>query len=298
MDDVTMRTTTGTTMKRITRWITAGCLCVLAGAMGCSTDMNLTAEQIVAKHVEARGGAQAWRKIQTMVWTGHVDSPNSPTQGMPFSLKLQRPDKTRFEIAAMNQVVVHVFDGKEGWKMRPSNGGELDVRDYTAQENKFARDEQVIDGLLIDHDRKGIVIDLEGRDQVGGRDAWRLSLRLPSGSVQHVWIDTRSYLDVKYTREGRGIGGQPTMTEIVYRDFREVDGVRLPFIIESGPPGGDRRDRLVIDTIALNAPLDALAFARPVSTGAHHSIDVGGAMAPMNAASVMPPPPVIRQPVR
>ncbi|RQH05470.1 hypothetical protein [Paraburkholderia dinghuensis] len=268
---------------------------VLAVAMGCATDMNMTAAQIVAKNVDARGGAEAWRKVQTMVWKGHVDSPNSPAPGMPFSLTLARPDKTRFEVTAMNQIIIHAFNGQVGWKARPSSGGAPDVREYSPQEVRFARDEQVIDGPLIDHERKGIAVALEGMDQVDGHDAWRLSLKLPSGAIHHVWIDAHSYLDVKYTREGQGLGGKPATTEVVFRDFREVDGVRMPFVIESGPAGGERRDRLVIDTIALNVPLDALVFAKPVAAARHHTIDIGTGAAPMNAASV--PPLGIRRPV-
>jgi hypothetical protein len=260
-------------MRRIAVCVLAACLSALV--VTTAADESMTAERIVARNAEARGGVDAWRKIQSMVWVGHVDSANAPAPNLPFVLALKRPDRTRFEITALNQIVVRVFDGKEGWKMRPSGGGGPDVRPYSADEVRFARDEQVIDGLLVDHEAKGIGVTLDGIEQVDGRDAWRLSIRLPSGANRHVWVDTQSFLDVKYDRQARGADGRPVIVEMMYRNFSDVDGLRIPLLIESGVPGAARKDRLVIDKVTLNPPLDDFMFAKPVAQGRHNSISIG-----------------------
>ncbi|CAB3809123.1 hypothetical protein LMG28138_06083 [Pararobbsia alpina] len=210
-----------------------------------------------------------------MVWVGHVDSQNAAAPNLPFTLALKRPDRTRFEITALNQVIVRVFDGKEGWKLRPSSGAGPDLRGFTADEVKFARDEQVIDGPLLDHAAKGIAVALEGVDRVDGHDAYRLFVHLSSGAARHVWVDTQSFLDIKYDRPVRSASGQLTTIEVMYRDFKDVDGLKIPFVIESGAPGVDKRGRLVIEKISLNPPLDDLMFAKPVVPGRHHSVSVG-----------------------
>ncbi|MGF6935634.1 outer membrane lipoprotein-sorting protein [Paraburkholderia sp. UCT70] len=277
-------------MKRIALWALAASVgaFALAQTPAATADASLGTDEVVARNAEARGGADAWRKVTSMVWVGHVDSPNAPAPDLPFELALKRPDRTRFETTAANQMIVHVFDGKDGWKVRPSGGGGPDVRPYTSNEVKFARDEQVIDGPLLDHAAKGISVALEGTDKVEGRDAYRLLLRLPSGATRHVWVDAQNFLDVKYDREARGPSGRPATIEVMYRDFREVDGVRIPFVIESGAVGMDKKDRLVIDNVTLNPPLDSFTFANPVSQGRRASVKIGADASPASGAPVRP----------
>lgn len=279
-------------MKRIAQWALAASVSalVLAQAPAATADSSLGTDEIVAKNAEARGGTDAWRKVMSMLWVGHVDSPNAPAPNLPFVLALKRPDRTRFEITALNQMIVHVFDGREGWKVRPSGSGGPDVRPYTSDEVKFARDEQVIDGPLLDHAAKGISVALEGTDKVEGRDAYRLSLRLPSGATRHVWVDAQNFLDVKYDREARGPSGRPATIEVMYRDFKDVDGVRIPFVIESGAVGTDKKDRLVIDKVSLNPPLDNSTFAKPMLQGRHASVTIGADAPPTTGAPVRPTP--------
>jgi hypothetical protein len=99
----------------------------------------LAAEQIVDKSVEVRGGLQAWQKISTIIWVGHLESERSPVPGLPFRLEEKRPGKSRFAITGHSQRSVRVFDGMNGWKMRPAQDGRPEVKRFTAQEARFAR---------------------------------------------------------------------------------------------------------------------------------------------------------------
>lgn len=83
----------------------------LAGAS--ASPPKLTAGQIVDRNVAARGGLDAWRKIQTMVWIGHLESEHAPLPSMGFVLEQKRPDMTRFQLIAMNERTVRVFDGRQ-----------------------------------------------------------------------------------------------------------------------------------------------------------------------------------------
>ena len=95
-------------MKRIASWLLAGCVSALAWAQMPAAGQPLTVDEIVAKNAAARGGVDAWRKVRTMIWMGHVESANAPTPNAPFVLALRRPNSTRFEITAMNQRIVRV----------------------------------------------------------------------------------------------------------------------------------------------------------------------------------------------
>ncbi|KVL34306.1 hypothetical protein WS97_15610 [Burkholderia territorii] len=275
-------------MSGIGAWILAGCVAAALCACEQVPGQGLGVDQIVEKNVAARGGLDAWRKIRTMVWFGHVDSANAPVQGMPFVLALKRPNKTRFEITVMSQKAVRMFDGREGWK-QGANGGSASMRPYTIDEARSASDEQVIDGPLIDHGAKGIGITLDGIDQIDGHDAYRLALKLPSGALRHVWIDSRTFLDVKLDREVRGPHG-PVTVEARYGDYRRVGELQIPFRVESGAPSTAHKDVLVIDKISLNPPLDDAIFTRPASSGRRRPVAIDADATPVPSGAGRPTP--------
>ncbi|MGF6758167.1 LolA family protein [Paraburkholderia sp. GAS42] len=267
-------------MKRIVLWMLVGCLTAAVYASEqIPAGHDLSVDQIVEKNADARGGLDAWRKIETMVWVGHVDSANAPEQELPFVLALKRPNKTRFEITVLNRRAVRVFDGKQGWKVSPSVMGSGEVRAYTPDELKSAHDEQVIDGLLIDHQAKGVDVALDGIEKVDGHDAYRLGVKLPSGVIRHVWVDAQSFLDVKVDRQARGPHG-PVTVEVTYGDYRSVNGLQIPFAIESGAAASGKHDKLTLDKVTLNPPLDDMMFTRPPSQGHRNSASVNAEVSP------------------
>jgi hypothetical protein len=251
-------------MRRILFAILVACLATSVSATGSDIEPALTADQIVAKNVAARGGLEAWRKVQTMAWLGHIQSANVPGADLPFILEMKRPDKTRFEIHAQAQKSVRMYDGTQGWKLRPTRTGFPDLRPYTADELNFAHDAQGISGPLMDYQANGIRVALEGVDEIEGNKAYRLNVKLPSGSSHHVWIDAQTFLDVKSDREARNAFGMSGMVSVYYRNYQTVDGLQIPFAIESrGADFTKTPDMMVIDKVALNPPLEDWMFAKP-----------------------------------
>jgi outer membrane lipoprotein-sorting protein len=221
----------------------------------------LTAEQIVEKNVTARGGLEAWRKIQTMVWVGHMESPGGPMSQIPFVLQQKRPNKTRFEVNAPGQRTLRVFDGKRGWKVRPAQDGRPDVQPFSTQEIRYAQGEVVIDSPLFGYESKRVAVELDGVDQVDGRKAYRLIMRTPSGERHNVWVDAETFLDVKYDRTSYNRGGRPVTVEVHYRDYKAIEGLQIPGTIETGSRQGS--EKMVIEKVTLNPPLDDRVFGRP-----------------------------------
>jgi hypothetical protein len=250
-------------MARAAWWVLAGCVCFEAVAGVPDAAPELTAEQIVEKNVAARGGLEAWRKIETMSWVGYVETAAAAGARLPFMLEMKRPNKTRFAINAPQQMSMRMFDGKQGWKLRSTNSGQPDLQPYSADEVAFALDGQVIEGPLVDYQAKGSSVMLEDIDEIDGSKAYRLGVKLTSGASQHVWIDARSFLDVKSERESRNAFGKPGMVTKRYRNYRPVGGLQIPFVIENSTDTGKIADRMVIDKILLNPPLDDRIFAKP-----------------------------------
>lgn len=282
------------------RWFVAAAFasCIAVRAVGAvpAPAPELSAEQIVEKNVAARGGLEPWRKIETMVWVGHMERAGGPMAGVPFVLQQKRPNKTRFEVNAIGQRSVRVFNGAHGWKVRPAADGNPDVQQYTPQEAKFARDESVIDGPLIDYQTKGTSVALEGVEEVEGREAYRLRLRLASGERHSVWVDAQTFLEIRYDRTSYNPAGVPGTVSVFYRDYKSIDGLQIPSVLEIGTGSGKAPDKMVIEKIALNPPLDDRVFARPGRPSRRHSVTIeppapgagGSQMRPPAAPSVGP----------
>ena len=222
--------------------------------------MPLSAEQIADKCVEVRGGLLAWRKITTLTWVGHLESDRSPVPNLPFQLQEKRPDKSRFEITAPSQRSVRVFNGTSGWKMRSGQDGQPEVNKFTAQETRFAREASGLEGPLIDYRARGNQVELQGIDQLEGHKTYRIGVTISSGEVQTVWIDAKTFLEVRYDRAAYDQQGPKGTVTVRYRDYKEVEGLALPSVFEISGAAGGKPDRRVIEKVALNPPIDDREF--------------------------------------
>jgi hypothetical protein len=252
-------------MKRLAAWALAASAAASALADERATAPTLTAAQVVERNAAARGGLEAWRRIQTMAWAGRVVSATRGGRGAPFVLEQKRPDRTRFEVTVDGQKAVRIFDGTDGWKVRASATGRPEVQPYTADELKFARGAPMIEGPLMNHAARGAKIALAGVQELEGRTAYALDLRLASGSSYRVWIDAQTFLELRYDREFVNAQGRPAVTSVYFSDYRAVEGLQLPFSIATGSPEGKTHDTLMIEQVVLNPHLDASTFAKPGS---------------------------------
>ncbi len=229
----------------------------------------LSVEQILEHYQTARGGAEAWQKIQTMAWTGHVESGPGGANKSPFLMLFKRPGATRFEVLAQGQHLVRAFDGADGWKQQPNTSGVPQIKHYSAEEITYARDTGGLDGPLANYRGKGVAVALRGMETVDGRKAYRLSVTLPSGQTRTDWLDAQSFLEIKYDREARTAAGRASTVSVYYRDYHTVEGLVMPFTIETDGTTTNEADKMVIEKIAINPKLEDVQFEAPPAPGNH-----------------------------
>lgn len=253
---------------------------------------SLTATQIVEKNIAARGGLQAWRGLQTMTWTGKMDAgggdsaarsrrvalapsstnrpvmtpPETKTEQvqLPFTLYLKRGRKSRIELEFAGKKPVQVYDGTNGWKYRPFLNRE-DVEPFTADELKAEAQKSDLDGPLVDYAAKGTKVESTGVEKVEGRDCYKLKLTLKNGDVQYVWIDTQTFLDVKLSGTPRRMDGKMHNVYIYQREFKTVQGLVLPQLLETAVDGYRDTHKMVIESLVINPKLDDALFKKPQS---------------------------------
>jgi outer membrane lipoprotein-sorting protein len=220
----------------------------------------LTAEQIAERTVEVRGGLQAWQRISTIIWAGHLESQRSSLPSLPFRLEEKKPGKSRFEINEPSQRSLRVFNGASGWKLKMNQDGRPDVQPFSAQEVKFARSAPGLEGPLIDFRAKGITLGLEGTEELDGRMTYRMSIKLATGELQTVWVDAETFLEARYDRIAYSTSGAKGTVSLRLREYREVEGLALPSVIEISGVAGGTPDRMVIERVALNPEISDRDF--------------------------------------
>jgi len=239
-----------------------------------------TADEIVKKVLDARGGVQKIRAVQSERISGRV----SFAQGMDgtFIVELKRPLKMRVEITIQGQRIIRVFDGKSsGWMVNPfvENKG---VEPLPAEDLKTISDESDFDGPLLDYKAKGNQIELAGKEMLDDKPVFRLKLTNKNGDVRSYFFDASSFLLLKW--EGvRKSGGQEVPWESFFSDFHEVQGLKYPFRIDQGSPGTEIKQTLTTEKIEIDPQIDDSRFSKPAPP------DVPAAPAPTALATPNPP---------
>jgi outer membrane lipoprotein-sorting protein len=251
-------------MKR--RLFVACCATALAASAAWGAEgpplAKLSAAQIVEKNAAARGGLTAWRAVEAITMSGELDAGGKKETKLPFVLSLQRPHRSRLEIRFQDQTAVQVWDGTQGWKLRPYLNRN-DVEPYTPAEAKSAASWDELDGPLIDHARKGTRVELAGTENVEGKPAYKLALTAKDGTKRNLWVDGQSFLEVKIDGEPRRLDGRMHKVAIYYRDYKSVSGLQVPHMLETVVAGVKSSHKMTIEKVALNPKIDAMAFAKP-----------------------------------
>ena len=223
---------------------------------------NMSAAQIVDKNVAARGGRAAWAAVISMTMTGELEAGGEQNTPLPFVMTLKRPRKSRLELRFQDQAAVQVYDGAKGWKVRPYlNRNE--VEPYTSAEAKSAAAAYELDGPLIDYANKGTKVDLVGAQAVEGKNAYKLKLTFKDSTQRHLWVDANSFLEVKIDGEPRRMDGKPHNVAVYYRDYRTEKGLTVPRVLETAVEGFKQTHKIVIQSVAVNQPVDDALFAKP-----------------------------------
>lgn len=246
---------------RLVGALSVACMSVLAGLPRVVAAQ--TADAIVARVIAARGGAAKIHTLKTVRLTGHVAF--SPTVSAALVVEQQRPAMIREEVVVQDKTIVRGYDGTVGWTIDPF-GNPPGLRAMAGDELKNMAAEAEFEPLL-NAKVSGNLVELVGRDTVGGATAYKLRLTVKrTGYADFYYVDSASSLPVKW--EGtRPTNGASTVFESYYRDYILVDGVRFPRTIDTGAKGQPQRQQLTFDRIEVNAVVDTARFAMPKASG-------------------------------
>jgi hypothetical protein len=156
---------------------------------------------------------------------------------------------------------------------------------------RYARGSQVIEGPLMDSVARGATVTLIGQGTVEGRAAHVLDLRLPAGETQRVWVDAETFLELRQDRQVRSSAGQVGSVTVLFREYREFEGVKLPTRIETARGAAASPNVLVIEKVALNPELEDNTFGRPDTPVSRKNSVVVDTRGVLQRGGPTPPPP-------
>jgi hypothetical protein len=225
---------------------------LLAGAASAQT-----VDEIVARHVAARGGAAALAALQTLRIERTVAAVFTD---IDVVIVKKRPAFYRSEQRPKGAPpIVRGFTPEVAWE---SVDGKTTVREGAGALEQREVDAD-FDGFLVGYREKGHRLELEGRRTVGGTDTWKLKVTMKSGAVRYVYLDAATFLDVRHEGTVLLAPDRRVAMTIAFADWREVNGVKFPFAIDDERDAPGQTYVIYTKKIEANVPVDDSIFGKP-----------------------------------
>jgi outer membrane lipoprotein-sorting protein len=219
-----------------------------------------TADDLVAKYVQARGGMDKIKAIQSLRMTGTMTTGQLE---VPITMLMKRPNMVRMEFEVQGMTGVRAYDGQRGWALMPFLGSP-DPEPISGRELQELEDQADLDGGLVDYKEKGNSVELLGKDKMDGVDAYKLKLTRKNGDVDTIYLDAGTYLEIREDGQ-HTVQGSLKDFETRISDYREVNGVKFPYAILSGIKGAAEQQKLLIEKVEANTPIEMTLFKMPAA---------------------------------
>ena len=239
-------------------------ICLLAASRNATA---VTADEIVAKNVEARGGAAALASLKSVRRTGRFVLPGRSILVTLSELR-ERPGRIRQEATYQGLTQIQAWGGEKGWQVQPFEGRKEPslMSEDDAKPFRIAAD---LDGPFVDAKNKGHFVEYLGTEDVDGTLAHKLRVRLTWGGDVTVWIDPDTWMVIRDIQT-LTVRGAEQEVETDYGDYEKVGGVFVPMSEESGPRHSPpaSRGKSIYDKAEANVAVAADVFAFPAKAAA------------------------------
>jgi hypothetical protein len=190
---------------------------------------QLTADDVLNKYIAAIGGQAAIDKLKTRVMKGSYT-----TGGNSMNLEIDQaaPDKVRVIFVSPQGQMERGFDGSAGWEKNPRGVNDLPAPQLADLKSGF--------GLFRDIKLKEQFTRMSVRkEKLDGKDVNVITGSALNGKRERLYFDaTTGLLLRRIISTQTPIGVIPEETD--YEDYRDVDGVKIPFTIKTAGIDGSQ----------------------------------------------------------
>jgi hypothetical protein len=220
------------------------------------------AQSLIAKNLEARGGAAAIDAIKSISFEGRTIFPGDFELTYKEARARLGGDSIRYDFGLQGLDLVQSYDGRGAWKINPFQGRK-DPEKMSSDEARQLADAALIEGPLLASRRDGSRVQYLGREDFDGTLGYKVKVTQKDGDEFTYLLDPDTYLEIK-VEETRRIRGAQQTTETELGDYEKVAGVYFPMSAESWQQGSpNQRQRVIIATGQANPPINAAFFSEP-----------------------------------
>lgn len=220
-----------------------------------------TADELVNKNIEAKGGLDKIKAIKSVRMTGKLNAGGGFTAAE--GQENQRPNLVRETLSLQGMTAITAYDGATGWQIQPF-GGRKDPKLLGEDDMRGLLLDADFDGPLVDYKEKGNTVEYLGHDVVDGDDALRLKVTLKNGDVIYYFLDPDTFLEIRKVVQ-ENIRGAIHESLSDMGSYKPVAGVMFPFSISQGTKEDPSQQTTTIEKIDVNVALEPADFAVPAS---------------------------------
>lgn len=226
----------------------------IVAAMGSLYGQDL--DEVLQQFYEVNS-AEKVAGLQTMTIKGKI------IQGameMEFTNTIKRPGKLYIEVPVQGQVMKQGYNGEIGWMVAPWSGS-LDPVEMTGVQLSSMERQSDMDGTLYDYEEKGYTTTLEGEEDLEGSPVYLIKQVNEEGDIFLHHIDTENFVNLM-TKAILKIQGSTIEVETFFSNFKPVEGIIMPFSIES-KVDGQTQTHIIAEEIIIDEPVDDSIFEKP-----------------------------------
>jgi hypothetical protein len=220
-----------------------------------------TADELIAKNIQARGGMEKMKAIKNIRMTAKFEGGGGFTASV--GQENERPNLLRETFLLQGMTAIQAYDGSTGWQVQPFGGkkdpelmGEDDVRDLLLDAD--------FDGPLVDYKEKGNTVEYLGHDVVDGDDALRLKITLKNGDIIYDYLDPDTFIEIRKEIQ-QFIRGSVRDRVVGLGSYKPVAGVMYPFSMSQGPKNNPDAQTVTVQKMEVNVTIDPADFMLPAS---------------------------------
>lgn len=225
-----------------------------------------TVPELVEKNVQARGGLEKIHAMHSLRLTGKLLVNQDQFELTSIQI-YKRGTLVRQEATLQGLTLVQAYDGKNGWQINPFQGRKDPQRMSGDDSKGMVESALEFDGALVDWQAKGATLEYLGTEDVDGTLAHKIKLTRANADVEYVFLEPEHFLEIR-TLSQRVEHGTQLDIETDFGDYEIVDGIAIPFAVESGKKGSSDKQKSLVDKAEINPVVDDEVFNFPSAKSA------------------------------
>jgi outer membrane lipoprotein-sorting protein len=211
-----------------------------------------SADEIIAKHIEAIGGADNWKKVNSIRQEATLS-----VQGMdiPVIVTLVHNKGSKQEFTVMGMTGYTIITNEGGWSFNPMMG-QSKPEPMTSDDLKYGKDQLDAQGEFLNYKEKGHSVESLGKEDIDGTECFKIKLTRKSGTESVFFIDPKTYYPIRISSKVVA-NGQEVESIVNLSNYQKLpEGIVVPFTMENSQMPAP----ITMTKIVINAPIDESIF--------------------------------------